>query len=299
MYRVTAAVTPPSRSTASRLTTSRSTASRSSASRSSALKYSFNFNRSWTPSASPKSLYLGIQLHLQTCSVTASEWISKFTWSRSPSISPNLPNSGLQVRTSMAYPTSFPNSHNHGLGVHLNVHLITASKCIAKLARLWHPSSHDCGMSKHIIKVAGLCPRSASLSSLDHSHQVHLVTCIITASKRISKLDPSWPASVSLILDDHSVVKRPRPYGIRREFLWNSGFCLGSITRGWEDMHGYPAVRNHTNCVDLWKLGMRVWDQEMGKIDCVFRMMRWCLYTPCGSVHLLYPCITECPPLCR
>jgi len=39
--------------------------------------------------------------------------------------------------------------------------------------------------------------------------------------------------------------------GIQREFVRKSG----SGWRGWEEMTGYPAVRNHTNCVDLRNLG--------------------------------------------
>jgi len=52
-----------------------------------------------------------------------------------------------------------------------------ASKCISKLARSW--------------------PRSASLSSLDHSLQVHIQTRSITASKCISEFTRSTSPSAS------------------------------------------------------------------------------------------------------
>jgi len=39
-------------------------------------------------------------------------------------------------------------------------------------------------------------------------------------------------------------------------------------------MPGYPAMMNHTNCVDLPKLGKSAWDQELGKIGFVFRIVR-------------------------
>ena len=42
-------------------------------------------------------------------------------------------------------------------------------------------------------------------------------------------------------------------------------------------------VRNHTNCMDLWKLSKSACDQEQGKIECVFHIMRWCLSTPVFS----------------
>jgi len=67
MNRVSAPVAPASRTTASRLTAS---------------KYSSNIARSWPPSASPNSLDHGLQVHLQTRSITASECISEFTRSQ-------------------------------------------------------------------------------------------------------------------------------------------------------------------------------------------------------------------------
>ena len=83
---------PPTRTTASRYTAS---------------KYSSNLARSWRPSASPNSLDHGLQVHLQTRSITASKCISKLAryWP------PSSLDYGLQFRS------------------------ITASKCISKLAR--------------------------------------------------------------------------------------------------------------------------------------------------------------------
>jgi len=140
MNGVSAPVSPPSRLTAS--------------------KYSSNLAWSWPPSACPmfldhrlqvrthiaskcissNSLNQGLQVHLQTRSVTASKSISNVAWLRPPS------------------------SHNHGLHVHpqnwleyvLQVCTITASKCISK-TRSFTAS-----------KFAQSQPRSASLCSLDH-----------------------------------------------------------------------------------------------------------------------------------
>jgi len=67
MNRVSALVAPHSRTTDSRLTPS---------------KYSSNLARSWPPSAFPNLLDHGLQVHVQTRSITASECISKFTGSR-------------------------------------------------------------------------------------------------------------------------------------------------------------------------------------------------------------------------
>jgi len=72
--------------------------------------------RSRPPSASVSSLNLGLQVHLQTRSITAPQCISEFTPSRPPSASPN--------------------SIDHGLPVHLQTRSITASKYIVK-ERQW------------------------------------------------------------------------------------------------------------------------------------------------------------------
>ena len=75
----------------------------------------------------------GLQVHLQTQSITAFQCISEFTQSRSPSASLSWLESGLQV--------------------HLRVHSISASRCISEFTQFR--------------------PASASLNSLDHSRQVH------------------------------------------------------------------------------------------------------------------------------
>jgi len=57
--------------------------------------------------------------------------------------------------------------------------------------------------------------------------------------------------------------------GIQRRFVRNSGSGSRSIRRGWEEMTGYLAVRNHTYCMDLRNFGRSEWDQELGKIETV------------------------------
>jgi len=137
---------------------------------------------------------------------------------------------------------------------------------------------------------------SASPNSLNYGLQVHLWVHAI--SKPISKLLRSQLPSTSLSSHDHGLVNRPSSHGIRREFVRKSGSGSRSVGRGSADMKRYPAVRNRTNCVDLWKLGKSAWEQELGKINCVFRIMRWYLstrgvsqiYTPHCLVHLRYLC---------
>jgi len=127
------------------------------------------------PSTHPNSLNYGLQVHLQTGSIT----VSKLAWSQPPSVFPNWLDYGLKIRTIMVSkciytlarslpPSASPNSLDYGLEVHLQFHSITAFKCISKLARLRLPS--------------------ASPKSLDHGLQLHLQTCSIAASKCISKL---------------------------------------------------------------------------------------------------------------
>jgi hypothetical protein len=109
-------------------------------------------------------LDLGLQVHLQTRSITGSKCLSELTQSRPPSASPN--------------------SLDHGLQVHLQTCSITASKCISKLARLQPPNSLNHGLqvylrtcsitiSKCISQFTRSRPSSASRNSRHDSLQVY------------------------------------------------------------------------------------------------------------------------------
>jgi len=87
----------------------------------------------------------------------------------------------------------------------------------------------------------------------------------------------------------HDAAERPRAHHqysaeicncVQREFQTISDSYSRSVDSVWEDTKRYLAVRNHTDCVDLWKLYNSVWNQEFGKIECVFHMMKYSLYTP-------------------
>jgi len=145
-------------------------------------------------------------------------------------------------------------------------------------------------------------PPSTPLISIDHGLQVHLQTCSITASKYISKLAQSRPTRISLTSRDYDVVKQWSSHCIQRGFVRKSGSGSRSVWRVWEEMKGYLAMRIYLNCVDLWKLGNSVWDQERGMIDCIsYNEMMYIypgvfqIYTPCCSIHLCYPWISICP----
>jgi len=84
-------------------------------------------------------------------------------------------------------PTIPPITLDHSLQVHLQTHLITASKCISKLVRSQPPSS--------------------STKSLDHVLQVHLGLHLISASQCISKLTPSRPPIASEFTQSQSPVE--------------------------------------------------------------------------------------------
>jgi len=126
MHRVSAPVEPPSWTTASRLPTS---------------KYCFNLARSWARSASPKLLDHGLQMHVQTRSITASNCISKLARLRPPSSHHH----GLQVHIFKLVlsrpPGASPNLLDHGLPVHLQTQSIMASNYISKHTWLWPPSA--------------------------------------------------------------------------------------------------------------------------------------------------------------
>jgi len=111
-----------------------------------------------------------------------------------------------------------------------------ASKCVTKLARSLRPS--------------------ASPDSPAVRLQVYLVTRLFTASKCISNLAQSRIPSTSQSSPDYGVVKQRRSQCIRRECATKgSSRSWRSTGTGWQDVAGYPAVRNNTNCEDLWTHG--------------------------------------------
>jgi len=133
-----------------------------------------------------------------------------------------------------------PNLHDHGLPVHLQTrsitsskcisefNLITASKCIPKLARSWPPGaslSYTISASKCISQLARSRPPSASLTStrsrppsaspnsIDRGLQVHSPVHTITASKCISKFSQSeCPGAPAITLQYHLSPDRPYVY---------------------------------------------------------------------------------------
>jgi hypothetical protein len=124
--------------------------------------------RSQPLSASLNSLYLGLQLHLDTHLLTALQCNSEFIQSRTPISSTNW--------------------------------LLMAYKCISDLARSRPPRaylsslnpSHQFNLqnrsiiaSKYISELSRSRPQSPYLSPLDLGLQVHLQTHLITVSKYI------------------------------------------------------------------------------------------------------------------
>jgi len=73
------------------------------------------------------------------------------------------------------------------------------------------------------------------------------------------------------------------PHNVRCQTgIWKKNSSSGSqsLWRGWKNMKGDPAVRNHTTCVDLWNLGKTERNKELGMIHCVLCcMIRRCLST--------------------
>ena len=104
------------------------------------------------PSASPNSLFHGLQMHLQTSSIMASNFARLGPPTASPTSHNHCLQVHIQIRTITAStfawlrpPSASPNSLHYGLQVHLWVHSI--SKRISKLLRSRLPntslSSHD------------------------------------------------------------------------------------------------------------------------------------------------------------
>jgi len=107
----------------------------------------------------------GLQVLVQSLSITASRLIPNCTESQPTSVSPNYLDYSLQVCTLIASKCKSPNLHNLGLHLHFKFRSIKISKCISKFT----PSG----------------PPSGSLNILNYRLRVHLQTCLITASKCI------------------------------------------------------------------------------------------------------------------
>jgi len=103
------------------------------------------------------------------------KWIETQLPSRLPANRPppSTPHISLDVRPASAS----PNSLGHTLGVHLWVHLISASKCMSKSLDHGlpvHLQTRSITASQCISKPNQSRPPTAYLSSLDFGHQVHL-----------------------------------------------------------------------------------------------------------------------------
>ena len=94
--------------------------------------------------------------------------------------------------------------------MHLQTRSIIASKCISTLARSWppsaSPSSLNHGLQVHLWVHLITRSSSASLNSLDHDLGVHLWVQSITASKRISTYTRLPHLSASPNLLEHGFV---------------------------------------------------------------------------------------------
>jgi len=169
---------------------------------STASKYSSNLARPRPPSVSTHSLDFGLEVLLQTHSITASKCITNLARSRRPSASPNSLDYGLKVYLQTRSITACMFTWSRPPSAYLQTHSIMASKCISNLAEPWppavSPNSLDYGLHKRISKLAQSRSRRASLSSLNHSLQVYLQIRSIAASKCISKVTRSLPRSITL-----------------------------------------------------------------------------------------------------
>jgi len=162
------------------------------------------FTRSWPPSASPNSL----DYSLQVSTIMVSKWHnSKLAHSRPRSVSPNWLDYGLQVRTSMASkcifklapsrpPSASLSSLDLSLQVHIQTRSITASKCITEFTRSTSPSASQTRSIKYIFKERQRLYGDTGVTEVDR------VTGSIRSRPRsisLSSLDPHFQAHLALL----------------------------------------------------------------------------------------------------
>jgi len=183
--------------------------------------------RSWPPSSSSTWLNHILHVYLQACTSTA----SKFTQSRPSNGSPNSLNHILQGISELARlwplsshdlglhvqisklaqsqpPSTSPRLLDHDLRVHRQVHSISASMCILKVAQLWPLSLHNHGLQVHgqrrpitasecISEFTQSWPPQYSPNTLHNGLQVHLHTSSITTLERVYQFTQSrWSETV-------------------------------------------------------------------------------------------------------
>ena len=161
--------------------------------------------------------------------------------------------------------------------------------------------------------LASIVPPSQSAASLINLLQALLQSQSIKASECIPKHTQSPPPSPPPNLLDHglqvnlyvhtntvwwngwarrqrALLSTPHHTSHRdwRAFMRKYSSGSRSIGSGLEDIQEFPAVKNHTNCVDLWMLCKSGWDEQLRKIELVFHIMGWCLSTQ-GSAKYIIP----------
>jgi len=141
-------------------------------------------------------------------------------------------------------------------------------------------------------------PPRASLNSLNNGLQVHHQIHSIVFWKCISRFTRSRPRSTSPNSRDHGlevhlyvhvimVWYNSGALMVSEGILWESTDSgLRSAGSGSQDMKAYQAIRNHRNCVALGKFCKSAWNQQLGKIECVFCIMK-CLSTVESPKHIL------------
>jgi len=210
---------------------------------------------SLSPSTPPLSLDHGLQVHLEPFSLTASWCISKLAQSQPPSIPPNWLHYALQIHpqsrsiTASEWSSKFtpsrppcvsPNTLYYHLQVHLDTCWIMASVCIAEFT--WS----RCGEP---VELEGRQPINKTTP--------HLAWQL----KGILEKERFWlEERRNRVSTNHSIPGHAEPHKLCRSM------------NAWQTY-----VRKHTNWVDLWHLGNRAWDIELGKTECVCCIMRWCL----------------------
>ena len=181
--------------------------------------------RYWT--SPPTLIDNGFQVHLQTCSITA----SKFPQSWPPRAPPHSLTHALQV-TAVMGSKWISNSCNYGLPKYVWVHTIPASKCI--------------------LECIPPLPAGVSAKSLDCGcrvdPQVHTITVWWTGGELAepASREPIFNRQLHLswYLKDNC------------EILL---FCFEESRGGWDNVNGWPGMRNHTHSVALCRLCNRLW----------------------------------------
>jgi len=162
----------------------------------------------------------------------------------------------------------------------------TSSKYSSSFDRSCPPSTCPNSLH-HNLQVQTIIDSKCISNLLDYTLQVYLIVHSILPSKCISKLTRSQRDATADLEGRELIINTPLHLSRHQgEFMAKSCSGLRSLGWEWEDMKGYSAVINHTNCMDLWMLSKS--EYRTTQIEWIYESSSWVQRTKSWERKSLY-----------